>query len=469
MAFLGIDLGTSFIKAAVLDLDERRLQNARRIPFPEPIPGLGPLRCEFDPQGIVGAVENLIHEMKDYAVQYEGVVMCAQMSCLVLMNQRGEARSNCLGWRDQRALEPHRSGTGSYYEELKRRITAEQRRELGNELPIGAPATFLFWLAEQGELEAGLIPVSLADFVVSTLCSSQPCVESTNAMAYELLCLQNLQWHSEVLKELRLDKLHWPDIRAHGDIVGWLKIGTNTVPCFTPVGDYQCALAGALLNEEELSLNISTGSQVSRLTSDLVLGNYQTRPFFDGKYTNTLSHLPAGRSLNVLVDLLSELGQAQGATLPDPWPYIARAAEAVPFPDLQVRLSFFPGPCGETGAISNIREQNLTVGTLFKAAFENMAENYYQCATRVWPDHSWCNLVFSGGLGRKLKLLRKIIEQRFASESRLCPVEEDTLLGLMVLASKFSGRTQSVRQAMDEFRSFYAAGQASGQAVEKSS
>jgi hypothetical protein len=193
------------------------------------------------------------------------------------------------------------------------------------------------------------------------------------------------------------------------------------------------------------------------MTNRLVLGDYQTRPFFDASFTNTFSHLPAGRSLNVLVDLLSELAQQSGTAIPDPWQYIARAAAAVDHTDLELKLSFFPGPCGDKGSISNIREHNLTVGTLFRASFENMAQNYYDCALRIWPDRSWKNIVFSGGLARKLRLLRKIIEQKFQTGSRLCPLEEDTLLGLMVLARVFSRRAESVQQGMDDFRRHYAA------------
>jgi sugar (pentulose or hexulose) kinase len=456
LAFIGIDLGTSFIKAAVLDLDASELQQVRRMPFPDPIHLSNPLLVEFDPGGIVATVKKLIDELAASSVPYEGVVMCTQMSCLVLMDERGQARSNCIGWRDQRALEPHPCGAGSYYDVLKQRLTAQQKHELGNELPPGAPICFLFWMAEQGLLEPGLAPVSLADFVLSTLCNSSPSVETTNAMAYELLQLGTLGWHEGVIKDLGLEQLSWPPIRRHGEVVGHMKAGVNSIPCYTPVGDYQCALAGALLNEDELSLNISTGSQVSRLTTRLALGSYQTRPFFDEKFTNTFSHLPAGRSLNVLVDLLSELGQHSGTAIPDPWDYIARAAAALDHTDLEVKLSFFPGPIGEKGSISNIREQNLTVGTLFRASFENMAQNYYDCALRIWPDRSWKNIVFSGGLARKLKLLRQIIEQKFQASSRLCPLEEDTLLGLMVLARVFSHRAESVKQAMDDFRRHYA-------------
>jgi hypothetical protein len=233
-----------------------------------------------------------------------------------------------------------------------------------------------------------------------------------------------------------------------------MKFRRATIPCFTAVGDYHCALLGALLFPDELSLNISTGSQVSRIVPAFAPGDYQTRPFFDGKFANTISHLPAGRSLNVLVDLLTEIAKAQGASPAEPWPYIASAAAAVDSTDLKVDLSFYPGPCGERGSITNIGEKTLNVGTLFRAAFENMAENYYAAASRIWPDRSWRGIVFSGGLAFKLPQLRQIIEDRFQTESRLCLVAEDALCGLLIMAKAFRAKT-SVEKAAIELRERY--------------
>jgi len=452
LAFVGIDLGTSFIKGAILDASRFRIEQVRRVPFPEPLPGLNPRYCEFDPVGILAATRTLIEELAGLAVKCEGVVMCTQLGSMALMNSHGEAASNFFGWRDQRVLEPHPSGAGAYYEVLQERIGSQHRREMGNELPVGSPIAFLFWLAEQGKLEPGVTPLSLGDFVLSALCQAPPSVESTNAMGLELFDLSKSQWHSPVIETLGLSTVCWPKLRKQGEIVGSMEIGEASVPCFTPVGDYQCALLGALLDEDELSLNISTGSQVSRIVPSLVLGDYQTRPFFDGKFTNTITHLPAGRSLNVLVDLLTEIAVGQGAGRGDPWSYIAAAAAAVEPTDLAVDLSFYPGPAGDRGAIANISEKTLKVGTLFRAAFENMAENYYVCASRIWPERSWSRIVFSGGLASKLGLLRQIIQDRFETEARLCPVAEDTLCGLLLMARVFSGEAASFAEATRQLR-----------------
>ncbi len=454
MRFIGIDLGTSFIKGAVLNVEICRVEHVRRIPFPEALPGLDPRYCEFAAGQVLAATRTLIEELATLAVKCNGLVMCTHLGSMVLMNNQGQAVSNCFGWQDQRALELHPSGAATYYQILQEKIPAQQRSELGNELPVGSPLSFLFWLAEQGKLKPGLIPVSLGDFVLSSLSHQPPSVDTTTAMTYELLNLSTLQWHSEVIERLGLSAVRWPTLRKQGEVAGSIKTNGASIPYFAAVGDYHCSLLGALLLEDELSLNISTGSQVSRIVPGLAPGDYQSRPFFDGRFANTISHLPAGRSLNVLVDLLTEISTAQGASPAEPWLYIATAAAAVHNTDLGVNLSFYPGPCGERGAITNISEKTLNVGTLFRAAFENMAENYYAAASRLWPDRSWRGIVFSGGLAFKLPQLRQIIQDRFQAESRLCPVEEDALCGLLLLATAFSGKTP-VEKAATALRERY--------------
>ncbi len=452
MSFIGIDLGTSFIKGAVLNLETRELQHVQRTPFPRQLENTAPLACEFDPNEILTAVRRLIAELAPHAPDCEGIVMCSQMHGMVLMNGRREPMSNCVTWRDQRVLMPHPSGSGSYYQALTGRIDPRHVKQLGNELDPGRPLCYLFWFREQGKLEPGLAPVSLPDFVLSVLCGSAPGVEITNAGAYGALNLETLNWHEEVIKALGLANLHWPAIRKPGGVVGHLNVQGRRVPCYTPVGDYQCALVGALFGAEEVSLNIATGSQVSRMTPELTLGDYQTRPFFEGKLLNAFSSPPGGRALNVIVDLLCQLARSQGLDLRDPWEAIARAAEDVGETDLEVDLNFFPTPRGNRGRIANIRGDNLTLGHLFRAAFKNMADSFLDCAVRLSPEKSWKSLLFSGGLACKLEVLRQVVQQRFAASYRITPCEEDTLFGLLILATVFTGRAKSVEELTRRLR-----------------
>src|SRR5262249_34893560 len=147
----------------------------------------------------------------------------------------------------------------------------------------------------------------------------------------------------------------------------------------------------------ELSLNISTGSQVSRRVATFEPGDYQSRKYFFGDYLDTVTHIPAGRSLNVLVDLLTELARAEGVLLADPWKTIQRKVEEVPQTDLEVDLAFFRSPVGDHGCIDQITTENLHVGALFLAAYRSLADNYVRLAERFLKT-DWQAVVLSGGL-----------------------------------------------------------------------
>lgn len=450
MAFIAIDLGSSYFKGAILDLEERSIHGVKRLPHPDPIKGLPRGRVEYNPEVIVAEVRRLLSSLMEPGARYEGLVMCSQLSCMILTDSNGEARSNLIGWRDQRVLETHHAREGSYYDALQQRLTSKYRLQLGNELSPGCPVSYLFHDAEQGLIQPGLVPLSLPDYMLCALTGCAPGVECTTATSYNLFDVAAGTWHRQAIEMLGLDELCWPVVRAQGEVAGYLD-GEQPIPCFSPVGDFQCAMAGVHLHESELSLNIATGSQVSRLTSGFYPGEYQTRPFFGGAYVNLYSHLPAGRALNVLIQLLTELGSGKTGPTDDIWTYIDGAAEAADT-DLAVDLSFYPGPAGNEGFIRNIRENNLTVGSLFRAGFGNMAQTYRRLAERLWPEQAWSRIVFSGGLAQKSEALRASILREFGGGYRMSPSPEDTMEGLLILARAFSDRASSVIQEICEMR-----------------
>jgi sugar (pentulose or hexulose) kinase len=354
------------------------------------------------------------------------------MGGILLVDQDGRPLSNYLSWRDQRTLKPHPGG-GTYLDAIRRRWRQNELQELGNELQPGSATSLLFWLAENGQAPRRSRVLTLGDYVLMQVCTSDPCTEPTQAIG--ALNLLTGDWHNAAFDALGLQNVEWPRLARWNEAARQWRTHGRSIPCYPVVGDQQCALRGAMLKEGELSLNISTGSQLSLLTHELQLGPYQTRPYFDGAYLNTITHLPAGRALNVLVDLLSELGRAQGAAPVDPWPYIAEAAAAAPDSDLDVNLTFFAGPLGDQGRIDNINLDNLSVGSLFRAAFRDMAENYWTCADRLCPSHSWTRVVLSGGLAQRVPPLKQAILEKFGCAHRECPEGEDVLLGLMALWS----------------------------------
>jgi sugar (pentulose or hexulose) kinase len=306
------------------------------------------------------------------------------------------------------------------------------------------PIVNLTALGQAGALGEGLFAASLPDFLVASLTGLAPTTDATNAAAYGLYHLDQRNWHHGLIAKLGLGSLRWPRVRTFREIAGEIDIDGHRLTCMTHVGDQQCALAGTGLDDRELSLNLSTGSQVSLVGSERPRGKFLVRPYFDDRWLRTIVSVPAGRSLRLLVDLLSEMGQCAE----DPWDYIRKAVEVVEESDLQVDLSFFASLTGDRGRIANIHEGNLSVGHLFAASFLSMAANYASCAARLSPEREWERVAFSGGLAlRQPRLRREILAALGHPRSRTSESEEETLRGLLALALVCEGRAATVAEA----------------------
>ncbi len=436
MQCIALDIGSSSIKGAVLDLEQHEVRCILQKPFPQPIAGLPAGFFEVDPYEVVNVAQDVAAQLLRQSPEAHTLFCSGQMGGMVLVDQSGAALTNYLSWRDQRTLQPL-GNSPTHLHAIRERWVDNELSDLGNELQAGSVSSLLFWLAQHKQLSLnGATPSTIADFVLGRLCGCMPKMDPTQAIG--LLDLHSGLWHRRAFEKLGLATITWPVLADYREPIGtWAGAGKQ-LACHASFGDQPCALKGIGLTRNELSINASTGSQVSQLTEQFEPGPYQSRRFFHGDFLNTITHLPAGRSLNVLFDLLTELARAEGVTLNSPWDYISRSASRTEAQGLSATLSFFAGPMGQSGCIEGITTENLTVGNLFYAAFCNMANNYRICMDRLCPDRKGLRLVLSGGLTRSIPVLRQLIEERFAMPIRDTAITEETLLGLLEIAKEVS-------------------------------
>jgi sugar (pentulose or hexulose) kinase len=443
MQFIGIDLGSTSIKGAVLDLEARTLNHITRRPFPPPIPNTPRGHFEVDPIAVLQSSRDVLNALLDHAPAAQGILLCSQMHGIVLLDDSRRPVSNVITWQDQRAL----AGDSPSFDALMAQLTPDDLRRLGNDVWASRPLAVLHWLQQHHQVPAGAACCALPDFVFATLCNAPPVTDLGHAAASAMCDVTRGDWHRDLLRRLKLDHLTLPRIAPHEEVIGQYMRDGRAIPWHPPVADQQCALLGANLQAGELSINISTGSQVALLSEKLQHGEFQTRPYFDGKALLTLIHIPAGRSLNTLMRLLTELATAEGVKLQHTWDNVERLAQDAVSSDLQVDLSFFAGALGNEGAITRIREDNLTVGHLFRAAFVAMADNYARCALSLSPARAWQRIVFSGGLALQSSVLRGEILARVHGPSRLAEGGEDALVGLLAVALKSAGYAATTAEA----------------------
>ena len=428
MRYLGLDIGSSSIKGGVLDLETSCVSHIVREPFPDPVAGMPSGFHEVSAEEIFTRAVSVVDRLCSHAPDATTLLSCGQMGGIMLVDQKLRPVTNYLSWRDQRTTVADAGGTTTL-DRLRSCWSDTVFEELGKELKPGSATSLLYWLAQRKQLPAEATPISVGDYVIAQLCGAAPKVERT--MAIGMLNLRTQDWHHKAFSALGLDGLRWPELTHEKEPVGSVHRHGRTLTCNPVIGDQQAALRGIRLQPHELSINASTGSQVSQITAEFRPADCQTRPWFDGQFLNTITHIPAGRSLTVLEALLTELPRLAGVKIENSWHVIQQAAESSTGNGLSCDLSFFASAMGCDGRISGITTENLTVGNLFHAAFEFMADSYLTCSRRMSPEPTWDQLAISGGLVQSFASLRRKIEARFPLPIRDVAEQEETLLGLM--------------------------------------
>ena len=433
MRCIGIDIGSSSIKGGVLNVATGRVEHIEKVAFPGPVNSLPSGFHEVSPAEIVQSTRQVLHSLLQAAPDAEHIRFSSQMGGVLLLNQQQRPITNYLSWRDQRSLLPAPDSNTPLLHQLRASWNDQQYEDLGKELKPGSATTLLYWLAQARQLPQHAVPVTVGDYVIAELCGAVPRMHRSQGIG--MLNLQTNDWHHEAFAAAGIDGLHWPEPIAESEPVGQLSFNGRRLNCFAAIGDQQAALLGIDLQSSELSINCSTGSQVSQITSTFQPGNCQTRCWFNGQFLNTVTHIPAGRSLTILEALLTELPRSAGITLSNSWQLIAAATDCDTSNGLCCDLSFFSSAMGDAGNISHITTENLTVGNLFCAAFDFMADSYLECSRRLTDTPAWTQLAVSGGLVQAFPALRRRLAARFSWPLREVAEQEETLMGLLKLAA----------------------------------
>jgi len=434
MKAIGIDIGSTSIKGAILGEHGGIVGDPEKTSFPDPIEWISAGSFEVDSTDVVRATVDIVSRLLARAPDADRLYLCGQMGGAILVDKAGHPATRYISWRDQRSLRSH-SGT-SPLDSAKGLVGPRTLAAIGNELKAGSTTVLLHALAKEGGKLDGLVPATIGDAVAAALCGNAPRMHPTMAIGMLDLTAPRPEWHRGMIEALGLEKLGWTPPAHLGEPVGEARVGNRTIQVFPTVGDQPCALLGAGLEPGELSLNASTGAQVSRLASRFGQRDSQTRCYFGGWFLETITHIPAGRSLHSLVDLLTEVSRAQGLPIGDPWGTLTRLMKGLEATDLEVDLAFFPSPAGDRGRIGNITLGNLSAGAVIAAATRNLAENLVGCARRLGSDAEWIRARLSGGLSHSLRPLVGHLEKLLAPLEVLESGQaEETLTGLARIAA----------------------------------
>ncbi|MDR2304859.1 MAG: hypothetical protein LBE10_09770 [Treponema sp.] len=453
MFWLGIDAGSSFVKAALLDPGSGAVREGRSIPAPDFLDagnfssGKAPLsyssRREISVDVLAETVQALIGA---YAEKFpiEGILFSVQMHGFELYSPcDGRAVTNYVTWQDRRAFGSG-GGTAAKISEI---AGGELRRNgviLNNSHSLSPLVHFLEEEKPAGPLAFAL----LGDALIRRLTGQVIPIHPTEAASTGMYDLEGRDWNRRLSDVLSLGKIEFPPVAEKREPAAYFRPAKGKeIPMYLPVGDHQAAILGSGATAGSMVINIGTGGQICWVDNGLVFGPYETRPFFSGLSLRTLSDLPSGRSLSALVDFFWDIGKnvfdLEGEDSREFREKINALAEKAveaggKLPAMD--MNFFDR---EGGAIRGITADKLSAGNLTAAAYTAMADAAFDGYKRLEPGGAKpASLIGAGGVLLRTPLLRGMISRRFGMPLRSALHPEDVMYGLLKLGRWHAGYTE---------------------------
>ena len=449
MQIFGIDIGSSYIKTSILNLERGTVEETQILPTPDFKDKRGYLR-EIPINDLMLAVKGMI----DNAILtrgVEGIIISTQMHGYILLDGSGSPAGDYVSWQDMRGLDF--PGDGGAVAAISSRIPPDILAQNGVVLKNTLSLTPLYCARQRGEIPGKASFAMLGDALIRMLTGEPAPIHPTIAASSGLYSLTTGDWNRELIELLDLGILNFPQIHTGNEPAAFYRSGTGKqVPIYAAVGDHQAAIFGVDAEDGSIVINIGTGGQICYIGKNLCFGGYETRPYFNGGNLRVFAQLPSGRALNLLMDFASGIGAqlfdanencGDTAALWDRINKLAAQAEsesaANEFAPLSVGMNFFNAADSDGGYIRGITTGNLNIGSLFFGAYASMADEYRAAYEKLFAEREKKaeKVICTGGVMQKTPLLMKMIGERFDIPCALACGTEDLMNGLMRLADRY--------------------------------
>ena len=364
---------------------------------------------------IITLAQNILSELLSDDTKAIGVT--GQMHGILYYDADGNAISPLYTWQDGRGNLEYKNTTYAKY--------LNSFSGYGNVTD--------FYNRENNRVSDGAVGYcTICDYLVMKLCGlKKTLMHSSNAAS--LGCFD--------IEKNRFDYDCDIDVTADYAIAGEYK----GIPVSVAIGDNQASVFSTLADEDDILLNVGTGSQVSVISDiPVVAENIETRPYFDGKYLIAGSALCGGRAYSMLKDFYAEiLGYVENVDSGRVYDIMNKMLEKSDKTSLTVKTRFAgtrsnSGLCGSIEGITteNFKPSDLTLGVL-----EGMVLELFEMFTLMGVKRN--GIVGSGNGIRKNQALIRAFEKKFDAKMKIPKHVEEAAFGAALFAIISCGEMQN--------------------------
>ena len=424
---IGIDIGTTTISAAVIDLENRAQVEVFSVPHNSYID-----RSIFSEQSVSVIMDKAERVLDLIYKSYTGIVsigVTGQMHGILYLNRDGEAVSSLINWQDKRGDIP-----------IKDSMTACQiiKQITGENIATGHGISTHYYNTINGLVPQDAVGFcSIMDYLVMRLCHiKKPITHTSVAASFGLFDVKKECFMLDKLALLGIDEDFLPKATASNETVGtW-----NGIPVCIAIGDNQASFLGSVKNNREnVLVNIGTGSQISAVGEIEEPGDgIEQRPFINGKLLICGSALCGGSAYAMIEEFFRSYATFSGFGDGSQYGVINALAEKA-YESGERPLTVDTSFCGmrtdpmRRGSIENIELHHFTPSALILGVINGMCDELYKLYLEGHPEKS--HIVASGGAIRKNHILCRVLEDKFGMSVSVNSVKEEAATGAALFSA----------------------------------
>ncbi len=431
---VGIDIGTTTISAAIIDLDNKEQVDVFSVPHNSYVKNN--VTSEQSVSVIIDKSKGLLDLIYRSYGNIVSIGITGQMHGIVYLNNDGEAVSNLINWQDKRGDIPTKDGMSVC--QLIKKLT-------GEDIATGYGISTHYYNVLNGLVPQNTVGFcSIMDYLGMRLCNlKKPITHTSVAASFGAFDIKKECFKFDKLSVLGIKKEFLPNVTASNETVGmW-----NDIPVCVAIGDNQASFLGSVKNNREsLLVNIGTGSQISAVGDLADLGEgTECRPLINGDRLVCGSALCGGSAYALIEGFFRSYVKFGGLSDNSQYAIINELATKA-YENGEQPLSVDTSFCGmridpmKRGAIKDIDLSNFTPSALILGVINGMSDELYKlyCAGRIKKSH----IVASGGAIRKNDVLRKVLQDKFGMAVSVSSVKEEAATGAALFSAYAIGKIE---------------------------
>ncbi len=449
-AVIGVDIGSSAIKAVLFDLDGMSVLRTMRQPLHSRIFSLPAGYFEENPHVIRNQVFEILRKLSqfasDEAVTVEAIAFTGQMHGGLLVDSNLEPVTNFITWQDKRCDESGANGT-TYVDELRAFAPLDPT---GVGIHTGFLISTLYWLGRHGAIPANAAHViGIYDWLTSLLVS-KAITDISSAAAWGMFDPIAKTWRADLLDAAEIPLTLLPEVAEPGEFIGSIvptiadELGlSRSLRIHASIGDTQAAYLGSECTPNEVLLNFGTGSQSMWETTRLdATAGTDIRYLQNGRYLACAPTLAGGEAYLIVANFFREVARdfsGHEISMPDALKVMDRLALESTSNGMMIDPIFRGSKFrkdSERGSITGLNPENFHPAPFIHALTEGMIEEVARPYFMRGEDKPLLGLVGAGMALRRNTALFAAAEARFSRSLRFARLEEEAAAGAAMLCLK---------------------------------